>query len=114
MDFADPYIGHFSGEINCDNHSFHGHITVIIFISLWRLYHGSYFLLFMNAQVFVSAPNPQKMTLLGNYHIIAPIKAQKGSKGTILNILGTAIFSYKMDIMEKCIFVGLDEVEVKL
>ena len=68
----------------------------------------------MNAQVFVSSPNPQKMTLLGNYNITAPIKAQKGSKGTILNKLGTAIFSYKINIMEKCIFVALDEVEVKL
>ena len=56
----------------------------------------------MNAQLFVSAQNPPVKTCMVTF-ILKPQYRLKGSQGTILNMMATAIVPYKRQILEKCL-----------
>ena len=58
--------------------------------------------------------NPLKISPDGNCHSSAPKKATEVPKVPFLNILLTAIFSYKMHFLIKCLVEALDEVEVQV
>ena len=55
------------------------------------------------------------MTLNGNLHNTAPMRATKVLNfGALLKKIGTAIFSYKMNFLINFLVVALNEVEVEI